>query len=235
MPTKSGSHKLYLVGGVAILAVAIVIFSLFFFREGKAPPIMTPSVSPPPASSVSLVDKILRELNWGNIAFTVPSTMRYKHPQLVELVLSSSLSIAQLQAQLEQKEGVGSARVRISNRMEAQLTGSGFQIQALTPELQAITSEQTARWRWEVVPAEPGSHSLHLTLSALIDIAGRDTPLVVRTYDQSIEVKIAVSQRVYGFFSNNWQWLWATVLVPIALYLWRRWKKRPEEPKRGAP
>jgi hypothetical protein len=191
-------------------------------------------VAPPPPTSVELVDQIFRELDWGNVAFNAPPTMRYAQPQSVELLLSPSLSVADLQAKLHEKLGAESARVRVSNSMEAQLTGTGFTIQALRPGLQAVTSQQITRWKWEVTPTEHGRQTLHLTLSARINVAGRDTPLVVRTFHREIQVDITVPQRVSGFIQNNWQWLWAALVVPIAGYLWNRTKKRRAKPKRGA-
>ena len=122
--------------------------------------------------------------------------------------------------------------------MEAQLTGTGFTIQAQRPDLQAVTSEQITRWKWEVTPTEQGRQTLHLTLAARIDVAGRDTPLVVRTFHREIQVEITVPQRVSGFVQNNWQWLWATLIVPVAGYVWsrkkRRESKRKSKPKRTA-
>jgi hypothetical protein len=64
------------------------------------------------------VDESVRQLDWGNIAFNAPASMRYAQPQIVELLLSPSLSVADLQAQLQQKVGVQSARAQISNRMK---------------------------------------------------------------------------------------------------------------------
>jgi hypothetical protein len=174
------------------------------------------------------VDQSVRQLDWGNIAFNAPASMRYAQPQIVELLLSPSLSVADLQAQLQQKVGVESARAQISNRMEAQLTGSGFGIEAQMPDLQAVTSQQATRWTWKVTPTGHGPQTLHLTLSAHIDVAGRDAPLVVRTFDRDIQVSITIPQRVSGFIQKNWQWLWAVIVVPIAGYLWRRRKKVPQ-------
>ena len=203
--------------------------------EQSLPTVSAPTVpstgSEPPPSSVKLMDQILRELNWGNIAFNAPATMRYAQSQPVELLLSPALSVEDLEAKLRQGTGAQSAHVRVSNRMEAQLTGTGFAIQALRPELQAVTSEQITRWKWDVTPTEHGRQTLHLTLSAHIDIAGRDTPLVVRTFHRDIQVEITVPQRVSGFIQNNWQWLWATLVVPVAGYLWQRRRRRGAKPK----
>ena len=227
---RSSTRNL-VIGGL-VLAALVTVFALFssvtMYLTG-APP--QPSPSP---TSVELVDQSLRELNWGNIVFNVSETMRYEQPQAVELLLSPSLSVADLQAQLQQKAGAESAQVRISNRMEAQLTGRGFAIEALTPDLQAVTSQQATRWKWEVTPTEHGQQTLHLALSARLDVAGRDTPLVVRTFDREILVNITIPQRVSSFLEKNWQWLWAAVAVPIAGYLWKRRRKRRPRSKRGA-
>lgn len=197
-------------------------------------PAISPQVPGAPPTSVELVDQILRELDWGNIAFNAPKTMRYAQPQPVVLLLSPSLSVADLQAKIHQKVGAESAHIHVSNSMEAQLTGTGFTIQAQRPALQAVTSQQITRWRWEVTPTEPGRQTLHLTLSAHIDVAGRDTPLVVQTFHRAIQVNITIPQRISGFVQNNWQWLWAALVVPIAGYLWGRKKKRRAKRKRNS-
>jgi len=74
------------------------------------------------------------------------------------------------------------------------------------------------------VPTKSGEQSLELTVSALIDVAGKDTPIVVQTYEKKIFVEISTTQHARDFLSKNWQWLWATVLVPVAALIWKRWK-----------
>lgn len=224
---KSRTRNLVIIGAVLVgIITGLGLFSLFL--SCSRAPHTEHLLPPPPLSSVELVDESVRQLDWGNIAFNAPASMRYAQPQIVELLLSPSLSVADLQAQLQQKVGVESARAQISNRMEAQLTGSGFGIEAQMPDLQAVTSQQATRWTWKVTPTGHGPQTLHLTLSAHIDVAGRDAPLVVRTFDRDIQVSITIPQRVSGFIQKNWQWLWAAIVLPIAGYLWRRRKKVPQ-------
>ena len=242
---KSSTRNLGIVGAVLVgILIGLALFSLFLSCS-RAPtkndlPAPTsedtrypaPKSSPSlPLSSVGLVDQSVSQLDWGSIAFNAPASMRYAQPQTVELLLSPSLSVADLQAQLQQKMGAESVRVQISNRMEAQLTGSGFAIEAQEPDLQAVTSQKSTRWIWKVTPTGHGPQTLHLTLSAHIDVAGRDAPLVVRTFDRDIQVNITIPQRVSGFIQKNWQWLWAAIVVPIAGYLWKRRRKSPRRPK----
>lgn len=231
------SNRSLLIGVVLGGFLAAVALSLFF--AGSEPSSLPtelvaplPGPSPPPPTSVEIVDQAVRDLDWGNIAFNAPDTMKYAESQPVELVLSPSLSVADLEALLEQKVGAESARIHVSNRMEAHLTGRGFAIEAQAPDLQAVTSEQITRWKWQVTPTEYGRRTLHLALSAHIDVSGSDAPLVVRTFEREIQVHITVPQRVAGFIQGNWQWLWAAIVVPIAGYVWTRGKKRPAKPKR---
>lgn len=197
-----------------------------------------PATSPPPAptqprdSSVADIDEIVKRLDWGNIAFNTPSTMQYAEAAEVVLLLSPNLSPTELEAQLQHLGGTVTATIRISERMEAHLTGPGFAIEAITTELQAIPGSSPTRWAWAVTPTETGTLKLHLTLNAHITVAGLDTPLQITTFYRDIKVEVPFVRRVGKFGRENWQWLWATLLVPVMGYWWRRRKNTFKEPKR---
>lgn len=185
--------------------------------------------------SRSAVDAILQKLEWGRIVFDVPATMRYEEAQVGELLLSATASVPDLQAQLEASADAQSARIRISSRMEARLTGIGFAIERIEPGVQAVSRQVPTRWRWEIVPTEHGTRVLHLALYAHVEVGGSDTPYVLRTFDKAIEVDITIAQRMSGFVRKNWQWLWAAVLAPVAGYLWRVRRRRKGSPVRAGP
>ncbi len=109
--------------------------------------------------------------------------------------------------------------------MEARLSGYRFHITPVTPETQAVSKNHRTEWQWEIHPKEEGRHRLNLTLTALLDIDGQSTPRTIRTFSKMIEVNVTTSQTVVSFIKNNWQWLWATVLVPIAGWLWEKKEK----------
>ncbi len=232
--------------GIAVAAVLMALFCVCKKSEpsppeplpvdvGKVPPPVNiePFPLPPspvPPTSIRLIDEMLSRLEWGNIVFNAPKLMRFKETETIELLLSNSMSEPQLRAELEKVTEVDSARVRISNRMEARLSGKGFQIEALVPETQSISSEGVAKWKWDVTATGGGSQHLHLTLSAILTVSGRDTPFVIRTYDRYIAVKITLVQRFSSFFAEHWKWLWATIFFPIGGYVWKKYhKKKPEK------
>ncbi len=143
----------------------------------------------------------------------------------IQLILSLSETMDELKQSItEEGERIGDT-IKVSDRMEARLSGHMFQITAITHETQAVSKSQRTEWKWEIHPKEEGKYKLHLTLTALLEINGHTTPRAIRTFSKIIEVNVTATQKIGIFFKNNWQWLWAAILVPVAGWLWRRRKK----------
>src|SRR5687767_12802733 len=65
------------------------------------------------SGSISLVDQIVNELPWGNIAFNAPEAMRFGRPRRIELLLSPTNTTGDLQAQLQQKLDAKYAEIKV--------------------------------------------------------------------------------------------------------------------------
>jgi hypothetical protein len=180
------------------------------------------SPSEPRSPSFQTVDNILANMEWGNIAFNVPASMNLEDTAVVQLVLSLRKPIDELKQLIEAQGEKEGTRIRVSNLMEARLTGLNFQITAVTPEKQAITGQEVTKWEWEIKPSKTGHYDLHLTLTALFTVEGISTSKALRTFDKTINVNVTWQQRTTDFFEKNWQWLWAVIIIPIAGWLWRR-------------
>jgi hypothetical protein len=174
-----------------------------------------------PASATD-VDALLARMEFGNIAFNVPQELNVKETALIQLLLSATTALDELQRELTAPgTGVG-AHVKISERMEARLTGPEFDITTITPETQAVSRQVNTEWKWEIKPRRVGTHALHLTLSALVTVDGETTPRTIKTFDRDIVIEITPAQRAAAFIAANWQWLWAAILVPLATWWWKR-------------
>jgi hypothetical protein len=192
---------------------------------GAAPPAAPPAGQAiPQKAPPGTIDQILEKLEIGNVAFNVPKTMNFHDTAVIQLMLSLKTQTDELKRMIEAAGEKVGERIRVSDRMEARLTGTNFDITAITREEQAVSRSEITEWKWEVKPRSDGHQSLHLTLSVLLNVDGASTPRRIQTFDKVIEVDVAWHQRVASFFEKNWQWLWATVLVPIVIRLWKRWK-----------
>lgn len=222
-----------------LIGIALVAFVAFFWQKSLLlrMPIPTSS-SAMPQTSLGVVEEIVSNLEWGNVAFDTPKKMKFEEPKIIELLLSPTKSVQELQSSLKSHEQTESARIQISNRMEADLSGLGFKIEALVPQEQAVYRGKTTQWKWEVTPTKDEDQNLYLTLSAIINVSNQKVPLVIRTFDKTIEVEVSVGQRISTFVTGNWQWLWASILVPLSPFLWkwyqRKWGKKQPPNNPGA-
>jgi hypothetical protein len=240
--TYTHAWRWWLVSGCTLLFFGMALFlSLFIARppsapvrpkEEASPKEASPKEASPQLAALRKVADILGTLEWGNLAFNSPQALKLQEPALIQLLLSEKISINELQDQITAVGDKGGARIRISDRMEARLTGPGFRIQAITPEIQAVGG-QTTEWKWQINPTEPGPQNLHLTLSAILDISGDRVPHVIRTFDRVIEVRVSWAQKVSPFIRQNWTWLWTTLLVPLSAWLWTKVTRRRKRKRRG--
>lgn len=223
-----------------LVSWVIPISSLYGKKEEDTVPITPPETSTPlpPSQSVSVaaLDRVLEPLEQGNIVFDVPQSMEIDKSKIINLLLSPTKSIKELQLELESEEEIESATVKITNDMEAKLSGKGFTVETLIPERQAVSSQRTTKWAWEITPNESGKQRLNLILSIFIVSNNRQTPYILETFEKNIEVKVSAKfhvsnflESIWGVVSDNWEWTWTVILVPLGIWVRRRigqWNRR---------
>lgn len=171
------------------------------------------------------VDKILKHLNSGTIVFNVQRKINIDNVAQIHLILSLVETENALKSYIVDSGEKEGASIQVSKRIQAQLSGPIFNITAITPELQAVSESGKTEWKWEIYPSKQGKHKLHLILTAFLNVDDHDTPRTITSFDRYIEVYVTPIQTANAFVMDNWQWLWATILVPISGWLWSR-KKR---------
>jgi hypothetical protein len=168
------------------------------------------------------IDKAWKEAPWGAVVFNNPETLHEGDSAVIELVLSLRKPIAELTKEVVEAGRREGARVQVTPIMEARLTGTDFEIEAISNERQAVTASEDTRWSWEIRPTTTGKLRLHLTLTGLLVVDGQREPKTVTSFDRFLSVEVTWRDQLQGFVSDNWQWLWATLLAPIGLWLWRK-------------
>ena len=156
------------VGGFTIweLVIALAIIGVLLlvavpqFQSYTVPQNRQPSI-------LAAADKELAKLDWQQMAFTAPDRMELGSTVPVDVALGGNKTFAELVPLLENAGKAEGQRVQVADRMEARLTGSGFEIIANTPETQLVSTTQATRWRWQVKAKDLGNQKLYLSLNAL--------------------------------------------------------------------
>lgn len=226
--------------GIAAAAVAVLVVgvaaALMFTGETydaaqPSPGVRTTADTEPPfpvgtGPTIGPVDDALAGLKPANIAFNTPSELHLDGQEAVQLLVSREQAIEELQKQIEAAGKTEGHQITVSDVMIATLTGLDFDIERTSDARQPVASTGVTMWGWSVEPTEPGTRSLHLTLSALINVDGKEETYTVETFDRTWTVVVPWPDRVTGFAGENWQWLWTAILLPLAALVWRRLRMR---------
>jgi hypothetical protein len=100
----------------------------------------------------------------------------------------------------------------------------------------AVARSEPTIWEWQVTPERPGTQLLTLTLEAVLNIDGKETPKRFRVLRERIEVEVTVWQQFLGFLSSHWKTLLPLIGLPtlgaLLLSLKRWWdnRKKPRGP-----
>ncbi len=208
--------------GAGVIIVLLVAIPYYFSYQIRTLFNSIGSTLSMPDPALEAIDRMLSSLAAGNIAFNTPTSIPLGESQVIHLVLSTRETVENLKTLVEAEGPKTGAQIRVGSEMEARLTGKGFKIQAITPETQAVNSVETTEWKCEVEPTEGGRQRLHLTMSAVLTIDGHQVPRSIKTFERIIEVRVTRARQISDFIGNNWQWLWATILVPIVGWLYQR-------------
>lgn len=192
------------------------------------------------ATTIAFVDNTLAELHRGAfeiIPQDLGEEMKVEDKRTVRLLLSPTTKerFESLRRDLEKIDQVSETQrgcVGLSDRMKAALGGTKFEIESQAEETQLIAAEQSTTWQWAVTATEKGTSPLYLNLHQEIVPAGGEPsyrPVTPPLYQAEVTIVATFSQRTSSFFSQNWQWLWAAILVPIAGWAWTRYRKRNAE------
>ena len=158
----------------------------------------------------------------------------------ITLLLSSKKGTPALTQELEQRGGGGGERkiitaenIPTAQRMQARLTGKDFQIEALDSETQAISSDSSTVWRWDVTSTDWGKKRLHLTVSAILKVQGEEATRTVSSYDRDVTVTVQMSQRLMSYAGSLPEPIVTGVVLGILgaigtalLGWWRGWWSR---------
>jgi hypothetical protein len=192
-----------------------------------------PAPSPPPSTFAS-VNEARASMISGHLVFNVPTPVDIDEtcPCRIDAVLGAAQSVLDLQKLITldnpQATNLQSAQVQMSNQMIARLTADpdDFTIDPRGDQEQAVSSQMPTTWSWMVTPNRWGRHTLQLVIEAVVTVEGHSEPVLLTTLDKPIQVTVTPWGRIRRFAADNWKWAWTAIFVPIAGWIWSRFKRK---------
>jgi hypothetical protein len=180
------------------------------------------------------LDEALQKLIAGYVAFNTPDHMLVRKSQIVEAKLSVKLPPNALITQLSEAGKQEAASVLVADRMSATLYGgSAFDVSPSGPQQQLVSHQQVTSWTWDVTAKQVGTQYLILSFDAVLSIDGKDGTRNINTFKRTIKVEVGWPETPTEWLEwlkklfENISWLWATILVPVGLWIWSRFRKKP--------
>ena len=136
----------------------------------------------------------LKSLKTVPVAHETPATAEYKRPFEAVLAIDATGDDTAVDA-LPGRGNIEEGTAKVSKKVEARLSGSGFAITAMTPEQQTISPLTENTWRWSVTPLTAGNQELTFDIYAIDD--GPAVPL--RTFHNTVTVQVTGLNRAIAF------------------------------------
>jgi len=168
-------------------------------------------------------DAVLAQLSEAAMILEAPASANVQDVIHVRLTIDPPKSTAQLVTM--SSTAVVAKTIRISKIVEAKLVAAGFDIVSLSSTRQAISQTEPTTWQWDLSGAPPGSHLLYLTINAVVTVDDVKVERTINTLDTSVVVEITNAQHLTTLIQEYWQWIWSTLLLPIIIWLWKRYKQ----------
>ncbi len=144
-----------------------------------------------PESATTMADRIVSQLRSVPIAFETPANARLGRVFDVTLAIDATGAVSAAGA-LPGRGDVTEGEAKVSDRVMANLVGSGFDIIPRSPERQTLSPLEANTWRWEVTALDSGTQDLEMVVYALVN----DDTLPVRTYTNTVQVEVSAVQQV---------------------------------------
>jgi hypothetical protein len=192
------------------------------------------SGSSTPAAGLASLVTFVGEMIGAPATFSAPQSM------VVDSTNAASLTIGPIATSADEMASVlravagadapaESAGVKVAPRLEATLSGQVFAINEVTPAKILVNPHAKTEWQWQVTPTDGGVMHLRVSLVAPAVLGGTETPYLVRSFDQTVTVRMTASHWIRAFLAEYWQWV--VVALAFPLFVWRWSRRRRAQPR----
>ncbi len=174
------------------------------------------------SEDVSIVEEAAAppEKEEGRLVYDIPSEMVRFSTYRVDIQIARDKKGVTI---ITEGEVAVDTTIRTSEVMQVELVdqeGDHFKIVA-NSEQQFIEPDEHTTWTFYVTPLKKGTAYISVVVSIV-----KDGHLKQTVYDDDVMITTSTWIEIKHFLSTHWQWLIATLLIPLGKYLYSRYKKR---------
>lgn len=169
-------------------------------------------------NSGAVADSMLLQLSLASIAFSIPESTNVDNSFVVQLLIDLTKNEEHLVSMLEEKGKKFSAGVPVSKIVMVELKSDGFVVEKISPIKQPLSSTEPTEWLWNLKPKVTGMHTVFLAITAIVTVDGEKETRLLETFQKEVIVEVAALQLTERWLEDNWQWVWSSLLVPVAVW-----------------
>ena len=167
----------------------------------------------------------------GTIAYSVPQEMQVGKSYQIKLRISKqtgkeinkTLIVGEREIPIADPSidsKVTLENIRVERTMTAELLSEdgAFKVTKLNTDKQVLEDESYTEWGWIVTPQKSGKTYLKLVIKIKVKADGETYIKDIVVFDKNIKVKANASLEVKSWFSQYWQWLMTTIIIPVFLF-----------------
>jgi formylglycine-generating enzyme required for sulfatase activity len=170
------------------------------------------------ASRGSKAKAVPPDTNPGRVVFNPAERMKVGQRERIEVRLSRDLA-AKLTEGLRGRGAPRIEAIEIADRMRVRLLGEEFVIKALSSEDQVVREVGVAQWDFDVVPVRRGRKVLRLLVTLRLKREDTQELYDLPALEREVVVQVAPVYAVALFTRTHWQWLVASIFIPLAVWL----------------
>ncbi|KCZ58903.1 hypothetical protein [Hyphomonas chukchiensis] len=152
-------------------------------------------VAAPPPPSKSHAEAFMESLQTVPVAHETPRTAEYKRAFDVTLALDATGDDTAVDALPNRGGNIVTGEAKVSERVEARLSGANFEIVEMSPGIQKLSPLTENVWRWSVMPLSAGDHDLVFEIYAI----DQDSVVPLRTFRDTVTVQVSGLNRAIAF------------------------------------
>ena len=184
---------------------------------------------------------VIQDLQYseGLIAYSVPKIMTVGNNYLIKIRITKEknktiLVVGDRNIPIaDENSNISVESINVSPIMSANLLVSEntFKVDKLSTEYQNITQKGYTEWSWNIIPIKDGNNLLKLSVKIRIKENGESYYKDIVVFDKKVNIKSNIKFSIVTWFSENWQWLFGVILIPIIKWLYEEWKKNRDRVK----